>query len=100
MMPRTTQLRVYTVREGLLDEWAAKWRELIVPLRLEFGFEVHGAWLDRERNQFVWVLSYAGPESFAERNAQYWASPQRKDMGLDPDEYLMATDDREVDALL
>lgn len=99
-MPMTTQLRVYTVREGLLDEWADKWRELIVPLRLEFGFEIHGAWLDRKRNQFVWVLSYAGPESFAERNAQYWASPKREGMGLDPKEYLVETDVREVDALM
>src|SRR5690606_40610148 len=34
-MPRTTQLRTYTIREGLLDEWAGKWRDLVVPLRLE-----------------------------------------------------------------
>lgn len=99
-MAGTTQLRVYTVREGLLDEWAAKWRELIVPLRLEFGFQIHGAWLDRERNQFVWVISYPGPESFAERNAQYWASPQRERMGLNPKDYLVNTDIREVEAVL
>ncbi|RJL35758.1 NIPSNAP family protein [Bailinhaonella thermotolerans] len=96
-MNGSTQLRVYTVREGLLDEWAGKWRELVVPLRLEFGFEIHGAWLDREKNQFIWLLSYAGPESFAERNAQYWASPQRKRMGLDPKEYLLKTEVREVE---
>jgi hypothetical protein len=99
-MARTTQLRVYTVREGLLDEWASKWRELVVPLRLEFGFEIHGAWLDREKNQFVWVLSYAGPESFAERNAQYWASSKREQMRLDPKDYLLETDVREVNAVL
>ncbi|SEG26825.1 NIPSNAP protein [Thermomonospora echinospora] len=99
-MARTTQLRVYTVREGLLDEWADKWRELIVPLRLEFGFEIHGAWLDREKNQFVWVLSYAGPEGFAERNAQYWASPKREQMELDPKDYLLETEKREVDSVL
>lgn len=99
-MAKTTQLRVYTVREGLLDEWAAKWRELIVPLRLEFGFEIHGAWLDREKNQFVWVLSYEGPEGFAERNAQYWASPKRERMGLDPKDYLLETEKREVDSVL
>lgn len=99
-MAKTTQLRIYTVREGLLDEWAAKWRELIVPLRLEFGFEIHGAWLDREKNQFVWVLSYEGPEGFAERNAQYWASPKRERMGLDPKDYLLETEKREVDSVL
>lgn len=97
-MPRTTQLRIYTVRAGLLDEWAEKWRELIVPLRLEFGFEIHGAWLDREHNQFAWVISYDGPETFVARNARYWASPKRKQMGLDPKDYLVQTGVREVEA--
>lgn len=49
-MPKTTQLRIYHVRDGLLDEWVEKWRTLVVPLRLKFGFEIEGAWLDRERN--------------------------------------------------
>jgi hypothetical protein len=74
-------------------------RELIVPLRLEFGFKIHGAWLDRERNQFVWVISYDGPETFAARNDRYWASPKRKQMGLDPKDYLVQTDIREVDTV-
>ncbi|MFD5656764.1 hypothetical protein [Streptomyces hirsutus] len=42
-MPRTTQLRTYTVRDGLLDEWVERWRADIVPLRLELGFEIGGA---------------------------------------------------------
>ncbi|MFF9456443.1 NIPSNAP family protein [Streptomyces flaveolus] len=96
-MPRTTQLRTYTVREGLLDEWVERWRNDIVPLRLKLGFEIGGAWVDRERNQFVWLISYEGPETFAERNALYWASSEREAMGLDPDDYLLHTDDRTVE---
>ncbi|MFF3934161.1 NIPSNAP family protein [Streptomyces hirsutus] len=96
-MPRTTQLRTYTVRDGLLDEWVERWRSDIVPLRLELGFEIGGAWVDRKRNQFVWLISYEGPETFAERNALYWASPERKAMGLDPGDYLLHTDDRTVE---
>jgi hypothetical protein len=99
-MPRTTQLRTYTVREGMLDEWVERWRAEIVPLRLELGFAIDGAWVDRERNQFVWLISYDGPETFAERNAVYWASPERKAMNLDPDEYLVHTDDRTVEPQL
>lgn len=73
-MAKTTQLRTYTVREGLLDEWAQRWKAEILPLRLELGFAIGGAWLDREHNQFVWLISYEGPETFAERNAMYWDS--------------------------
>lgn len=95
-MPKTTQLRTYTVRDGLLDEWIERWRSDIVPLRLKLGFEIGGAWVNRERNQFVWLISYEGPETFVERNALYWASPERKAMGLDPDDYLLHTDDARV----
>ncbi|TDQ55405.1 NIPSNAP family protein [Actinorugispora endophytica] len=95
-MSGTTQLRTYTVKEGLLDEWVERWRSEIVPLRLEFGFVLDGAWIDRERNQFVWTIAYDGPETFAERNQQYWASPKREAMSLDPKDYLVSTDVREV----
>ncbi|WP_435614938.1 NIPSNAP family protein [Streptomyces coelicoflavus] len=96
-MPRTTQLRTYTVRDGLLDEWVERWRNDIVPLRLDLGFEIGGAWIDRERDQFVWLVSYEGPETFEERNAMYWASSERKAMDLDPDDYLVRTEDRTVE---
>ncbi|RBM07334.1 NIPSNAP family protein [Streptomyces sp. PT12] len=97
-MPRTTQLRTYTVREGMLDEWVERWRGEIVPLRLALGFTIDGAWVDRQRNQFVWLISYDGPETFEERNALYWASPEREAMDLEPDEYLVHTDDRTVES--
>ncbi|MDT0330009.1 NIPSNAP family protein [Nocardiopsis lambiniae] len=95
-MAVTTQLRTYTVREGLLDEWVRRWREEIVPLRLEFGFSLGGAWIDRERDHFVWEISYDGPERFAERNRAYWDSPKREAMALDPKDYLVSTEVREV----
>ncbi|WP_026416392.1 NIPSNAP family protein [Actinomadura oligospora] len=98
-MARTTQLRTYTIRDGLLDERARRWRDEIVPLRLELGFEIGGAWLDHERSQFVWVIAYPGPESFEEANRRYWASPKRAVMGLDPADYLVDRDVRTVAAV-
>jgi hypothetical protein len=99
-MPRTVQLRTYTVRPEVLDEWVSRWHELVVPLRLEFGFEIRGSWVDRERSQHVWVIAYEGSESFEERNAAYWASPQRQAMGLDPSEYLLEDTMRPVEEIL
>ncbi|MEU2899286.1 NIPSNAP family protein [Streptomyces sp. NPDC001273] len=96
-MPRTTQLRTYTVRDGMLDEWAERWRQEIVPLRLKLGFTIGGAWVVRERNQFVWLISYDGAETFSERNAMYWSSPEREAMNLNPDDYLVHTDDCTVE---
>lgn len=98
-MPRTTQLRTYTIRKGLLAEWVGKWRDLIVPLRLEFGFEIGGAWLDEERSQFVWLIAYEGEDSFEDANKRYWQSSARESMGLDPSEYLVDRDVRVVEAV-
>jgi len=92
----TTQIRTYTVKEGLLDEWVRRWQEEIVPLRLKFGFTLGGAWIDRERNHFIWEISYNGPETFAERNRRYWDSPERAAMSLTPKDYLLSTETREV----
>ena len=95
-MPRTTQIRTYTIRQGLLEEWARQWRDLVVPLRLTMGFEIEGAWLDHQHSQFIWIISYAGEESFEEANARYWATPERKALGLDPSQYLIDQETREV----
>jgi len=97
---RTVQIRTYTVRDGQLDAWVERWRTLIVPLRREFGFEVHGSWVDRDRNAHVWVISYAGEQSFAEANAAYWASPRRDALGVDPKEFLVGEEIREVEQVL
>jgi hypothetical protein len=97
---KTVQVRTYTVRPERLDEWVSKWLTLVVPLRRELGFEVHGSWVDRERAQHIWVISYDGPLSFAEANAAYWASPRRTALGLDPGEYLLDEQVREVETVL
>ncbi|WP_280482676.1 hypothetical protein [Nocardia cyriacigeorgica] len=68
-------------------------------MRLELGFEIGGAWVDHERSQFIWLISYDGDETFEEANKRYWASPRRGALGLDPAHYLTARDVREVEAV-
>ncbi|MEV4847459.1 NIPSNAP family containing protein [Micromonospora matsumotoense] len=99
-MARTVQIRIYTVRAGLLDEWVDKWQCLVVPLRRDLGFGIHGSWKDAARSQHIWVISHDGPESFEEANAAYWASDRRKTLGLDPGDYLVDEETREVEQTL
>ncbi|MFE9192749.1 NIPSNAP family containing protein [Micromonospora sp. NPDC007208] len=96
----TTQLRIYTVRPGRLDAWVAAWRTLVVPLRQRFGFEISGSWVDVERQQHIWLVSHPGPQSFEEANVDYWRSPERIAMGLDPHDYLLSEEIRTVDPVL
>ena len=79
-----TQLRIYTINRGQLHQFAKEWREKIRPLRLELGFQVDGAWLLEETNQFVWLLTYEGPESWETKDSAYYASPDRRKMEPNP----------------
>jgi hypothetical protein len=80
----TTQLRIYTINRGQLRQFAREWREKIRPLREHLGFTVGGSWLLEETNQFVWLLSYDGPEDWESKDRIYYASPERKSMDPNP----------------
>jgi len=77
-----TQLRMYTINRGKLDDFVRAWRAGVCPLRVKQGFRIDGTWVIKERNQFVWLLSYDGADWEAQDTA-YYASPERA--ALDPD---------------
>jgi hypothetical protein len=78
------QLRSYRIAGVTMADFIREWRGQIVPLRRGFGFEVVGAWASHEDNRFVWVLAYDGPEGYAARDAEYYASDERKALVPDP----------------
>lgn len=47
------QLRDYRILPGHMDDWLSGWRDGIVPLRKQEGFEIVGAWVDRPHERFV-----------------------------------------------
>lgn len=96
-MTKTAQLRVYTIRPDRLDEWVEAFRDKIVPLRRELGFEVEQSWVDREHHQHIWVISYDGDQTFEEANKAYWASSKRAELGVDPDEFLIGEETHVVE---
>ena len=89
---RQYQLRRYLVQPTEMDTWLDEWSRLIVPLRERFGFRIEGAWVARDENRFVWVLSYDGPEGFEVANDRYYASPARLALQPDPTRHLEETE--------
>ena len=83
-MTAVSQLRMYTIQEGRMDEWLEGWSKGVLPLRRKFGFRVDGAWVVRGENKFVWILTYDGPEGFEARDAAYYASTDRSSLDPDP----------------
>lgn len=69
--------RTYTINEGMMDSYLALYNKQIVPNHRKHGIQVLGAWVDREKNQVVWMRVF---ESRAERKRQldiYEVSPER-----------------------
>ena len=84
----TWQIREYTVKPGEMEAWLEEWRTQIVPLRRRHGFEVLGAWTVDGTDQFIWIISHRGPGSWADADAEYYGSPERKAMDPDPARHL------------
>ncbi len=89
-----SQLRMYRAKEGELDAFIEEWREKILPLRRKLGFTVEGAWAIRPTGEFIWILTYDGPEGFEARDAAYYASPERKAVSPDPARHLAHVETR------
>jgi excisionase family DNA binding protein len=54
---KAVRLCVREIGPEPMDEWVEEWRRRIGPSRHERGFEVLGAWLDRERGRLLWVTA-------------------------------------------
>ena len=91
------QLRIYTINPGALEAFAAEWAEKIRPLRLRLGFAIPGAWKVEATNQFVWLMSYDGPESWDALDRAYHESPARRAMQPDPARHIASMEQRFVE---
>lgn len=94
-----TQVRIYRIHAGRMDEWIAGWRESIVPLRRKFGFEVIGAWVNRESDRFVWVLGLPASEDWDSRDRAYYGSEERRALRPDPADCVAEDDTFIVEAV-
>jgi len=75
-----------------MDEFLAAWWKGVYPLRLRMGYTIQGPWVIRERNEFLWILSDDGPESWEEKERAYYGSPARAAVDPDPAQYIAHND--------
>jgi hypothetical protein len=76
-----TQLRRYEINPGEMDDFLVAWRG-VVPIREQYGFRVVFAFVNEEANEFVWAIAHDG--DFAAAAEQYYASPERAAVPLNP----------------
>jgi NIPSNAP len=83
-VPATSQLRVYTIAEGKLDDFVKGWSDGVAPLRRAHGYRIDGAWTVPDENKFVWIMTYEGEEDWDAKDRAYYASPDRASLDPDP----------------
>lgn len=100
-MARITQLRIYTINKGQMDEFVAAWRSQVIPLRQKYGFIVEGGWVFAEVNKFVWMVSLDGtPEAWEAQTKAYYDSPERVQMNPEPSSFVAHMDLNMVKSVL
>ncbi|MDQ3703874.1 MAG: hypothetical protein M3437_01385 [Chloroflexota bacterium] len=48
-----SQLRIFTIAEGKMDDLVAAWLKGVYPLRLQFGFTIDATWVLQGSNKFA-----------------------------------------------
>ncbi len=84
-----SQLRMYTIERGRLDDFVSGWVNGVRPLRERFGFRIDGAWIAQEESLFLWILSYDGPDDWQTRSRAYYDSAERAALEPDPARYIL-----------
>jgi hypothetical protein len=95
------QLRIYRLHPGALPAFLDVWHHDVVPLRRKCGFEVVGAWQDAAHDEFVWMISYDGPDGIAAADARYYVSPERRAVppARDPAQFIASRELRVLTAV-
>jgi hypothetical protein len=91
-----TQVRFYTVKDGMMDSWVNHFNEKIVPTSAKYGVHVQAAWANRAQNEFIWVRSFESEDALK----KYEASPERAAYLATNREHLAKTEFRDVESVL
>ena len=86
------QLRIYTINKGRLNDFVEGWKKFVYPLHLKHGYTIPLAEVIEERNEFVWIVAYDGPEDWETKQKAYYGSPERKAVDPDPARHIAKTE--------
>jgi hypothetical protein len=86
-----SQLRVYRIAPGHIDDFVQAWTLGVLPLRRKLGFEID-AWTEIDGDRFVWLVRWRGHGSLADADAGYYASPERMALEPDPAQWIVSND--------
>jgi hypothetical protein len=72
---KVSQLRMYTVNGGMMDQWVKLFSETLAPLQENLGMKIDAQWVNEDKNQFIWIRSFADDDDLKAKEAAFAASP-------------------------
>ena len=92
-----SQLRIYTINRGMMDSWLKLFEEHIRPLHRKLGIPVEATWVNADRTEFLWVRSFDRVDVIAEKEAEYFASPERRALADTPTSHIAKIEVRVIE---
>ena len=74
------QLRTYTVNKGMMDDWVNLFNDKLVGIMADNGIQVEDAWVNLDKNQFIWIRSFASAEDITVKEAAFYDSAEWNDV--------------------
>ena len=71
-----SQLRMYTVNRGMMDQWVKFFTETLVPMQEKHGIKIEGMWVNEDSTQFIWIRSFADAEDMKAKVEAFRSSPE------------------------
>ncbi|MFU8773742.1 MAG: hypothetical protein ACNA8H_15145, partial [Anaerolineales bacterium] len=90
----------FKIQAGKMDEFVNAWLSQIYPLRLHHGFNIDGAWIDESGEEFIWIVSYDGPEDFETQDKAYLSAIDRVVLDPDPAQWIVGGEKRMLRAVI
>ncbi len=72
----TSQLRMYTINRGMMDQWVNLFTETLVPMQEQHGIKIEGMWVSDDGTQFIWIRSFTNAEDVKAKEAAFYGSPE------------------------
>jgi len=69
-----SQLRIYTIKPGIMDEWLKLFNDHLVPIHRDQDIRLDGVWVNTEADEFVWIRSFKDEAEMAAKGLLYGVS--------------------------
>ena len=94
------QLRTYTVNKGMMDQWVNLFNDKLVGIMADNGIKVEDAWVNLDKNQFIWIRSFASAEDVAVKEAAFSGSAEWNAVMDDARSHLARTQVEPMESVL